>query len=239
MVVALPEPLFGALPDVRHIYFATDDFTSGASLLGLDASRLRELEKQIVEEADLLVGVTDSIVNRWPSQTAGHLVLPNGCVLADEPSPMSPRDVGLDTTGPLATVIGQFSPRIDLSLLEAVARSGEHLLLVGPHDPSFEPARFAALTALPNVDWVGQQPYEKVASYLRATTVGLTPYVDSAFNRASFPLKTLEYLAAGRPVVSTPLPAVDDLDTRHITQAAGPASFTDAAASAGACRPGS
>jgi hypothetical protein len=36
--------------------------------------------------------------------------------------------------------------------------------------------------------------------------VGLTPYADTPFNQASFPLKTLEYLSAGLPVVSTDLP---------------------------------
>jgi len=43
--------------------------------------------------------------------------------------------------------------------------------------------------------------------YIARFDVGLTPYTDSAFNRASFPLKTLEYLAAGKPVVSSDLPA--------------------------------
>ena len=55
--------------------------------------------------------------------------------------------------------------------------------------------------------------------------VGLTPYADTAFNRASFPLKTLEYLAAGRAVVSTPLPANDWLGTDLIDIAAGPSRF--------------
>jgi teichuronic acid biosynthesis glycosyltransferase TuaH len=45
-----------------------------------------------------------------------------------------------------------------------------------------------------------------VPAYRAAIDVGITPYTESDFNRASFPLKTLEYLAAGRPVVSTDLP---------------------------------
>ena len=38
-------------------------------------------------------------------------------------------------------------------------------------------------------------------SYMAALKVGLTPYGDNEFNRASFPLKTLEYLSAGIAVV--------------------------------------
>ena len=58
--------------------------------------------------------------------------------------------------------------------------------------------------------------------YLSQIDVGLTPYADSHFNRASFPLKTLEYLAAGLPVVSTDLPATRWLQTSHIRIASGP-----------------
>jgi teichuronic acid biosynthesis glycosyltransferase TuaH len=47
--------------------------------------------------------------------------------------------------------------------------------------------------------------------------VGLTPYADTSFNRASFPLKTLEYLAAGVPVVSTDMPAARWLNSEHVT----------------------
>ena len=43
-------------------------------------------------------------------------------------------------------------------------------------------------------------------AYIAATDIGITPYVDSPFNRASFPLKTLDYLSAGRPAVTTALP---------------------------------
>jgi teichuronic acid biosynthesis glycosyltransferase TuaH len=55
--------------------------------------------------------------------------------------------------------------------------------------------------------------------------VGLTPYADTDFNRASFPLKTLEYLANGLPVVSTDLPAVRWLDTDLIEVGTGPEDF--------------
>ena len=73
------------------------------------------------------------------------------------------------------------------------------------------------LLARDNVRWVGPKPFEALPSYLRAIDVGLVPYADSAFNRGSFPLKTLEYLAAGRGVVASDLPAIRWL----VEQAAG------------------
>jgi teichuronic acid biosynthesis glycosyltransferase TuaH len=100
-----------------------------------------------------------------------------------------------------------------MDLLEAVAESGVSLLLVGPRHARFELARMQRLLARDNVQWVGPKKFEELPSYLRAIDVGLVPYTDSAFNRGSFPLKTLEYLAAGRGVVATDLPAMRWLDT--------------------------
>ncbi|MFO1204699.1 MAG: glycosyltransferase [Burkholderiales bacterium] len=125
----------------------------------------------------------------------------------------------VDLPTPVAGVVGQLSSRIDIDLLFAVLDAGCSLLLVGPVVGDWESERFAALLAHPNVRWVGAVPYETVAEYLRVIDVGITPYADSPFNRASFPLKTLEYLAAGKPVVSTDLPAVRWLRTDLVTVA--------------------
>jgi teichuronic acid biosynthesis glycosyltransferase TuaH len=146
--------------------------------------------------------------------------------------------------GPTAGFVGHINERIDLGVLEAIADRGRSLLLVGPRNPSFEPDRFDSLIDRPNVQWVGPKPFPALPSYLRAIHVGLVPYGDSPFNRGSFPLKTLEYLAAGRPVISTDLPASRWLATDLVTVTAGPEQFADsvdqalAAPASAACRQG-
>ena len=113
--------------------------------------------------------------------------------------------------------------------MEAIAERGRSLLLVGPKDPAFEPERFSALVQRPNVCWVGLKPFEALPGYLRLIDVGIVPYCDNPFNRGSFPMKTLEYLSAGRAVVSTDLPSVLRwLATDLVTVASGPGEFADA-----------
>ena len=107
---------------------------------------------------------------------------------------------------------------------------GVSLLLVGPLDPKFEPTRLRALLAREDVQWVGPQPFERLPGYMALIDVGLVPYTSSAFNLSSFPLKTLEYLSAGLPVVSTNLPATRWLDTKLVDIAADPDSFGAVAA---------
>ena len=139
----------------------------------------------------------------------------------------APRALDVDLRNPIVGFIGHINSRIDMRLLEAIAERGRSLLLVGPRDLAFEPKRFAALLCKPNVRWVGFKPFDALPGYLRAIDVGVVPYEDSAFNRGSFPLKTLEYLAAGRSVVSTDLPATRWLDTDLIATASEPETFAD------------
>ncbi|MFD0656397.1 glycosyltransferase [Thermocatellispora tengchongensis] len=130
----------------------------------------------------------------------------------------------------MAGFVGHVNARIDLGLLERVAAAGHPLVIVGPASRDFAGGRFAELCALPNVHWVGRKPYVELPSYLRAIDVGLTPYADTAFNRASFPLKTLEYLAAGRAAVTTALPAAEWLAAGPLLRiAATPEDFARAA----------
>jgi len=136
----------------------------------------------------------------------------------------------VDLPGPIAGFVGHINSRTDLTLLEAVADAGTSLLLIGPKDPSFEPARFDRLVERRNVAYVGAQPFEQLPSFLKVIDVGLVPYGPTEFNKWSFPLKTLEYLAAGRPVVSTSLPAVRWLDTELVTLADAPGDFAASAA---------
>ena len=226
VVATNPHPRLTMFPGAVRVYYATDDFAAGAHLMGLPASGLERAERRRLEEADVLMSVSSEIGDRWSVGDRPLFVLPNGCDpghFADVDQAPLPPDV--DLPPPIAGMVGQLSPRIDLALLEAVADADISLLLVGPLSPAFEPARTARLMARPNVRWVGQKRYDELPSYLRVVDVGLTPYVDDPFNRASFPLKTLEYLSAGRGVVATRLPAVERLGTSLIRVASGTADF--------------
>ncbi|ANZ42273.1 hypothetical protein BBK82_46465 [Lentzea guizhouensis] len=195
--------------DALNVLYGTDDWVSGAALMNLDASRLRAEEKAALARTDVVLAVTPELAARWREHGVDPVVVPNGCDTAAyrciedvEPAPL-PDGFPAEVAG----VVGQLTDRIDIRYLEAVADTGIGLLLVGPRDPAWEPERFPALVARPNVHHPGAVPFSELPKWLRRMDVGLTPYADTAFNRASFPLKTLEYLAAGRAVVGSELPA--------------------------------
>ena len=221
------DDVLGTVPAARRILVGTDDYVAGAALMGQPAARLARDERRQLAVADVVTAVTPALARRWEEVSGRPVVLlPNGCdvdhyaAVDEAPVPAVP-----DLPSPVAGLVGTISERIDIGLLEAVAATGMGLLLVGPRRSSFAPGRFERLVAQPGVHWAGPQPYAALPGYLRLMDVGLTPYVDDAFNRASYPLKTLEYLAAGRPVVSTPLPAAVGLGTDLVLLGAGAGAF--------------
>jgi teichuronic acid biosynthesis glycosyltransferase TuaH len=218
VVSAWPQyPIFGVCSEQVSIYWAQDDFVGGAALLGFNAGHLEARELQVAASADVIVAANPLIAEGWRRRGRESVLIPFGVdaeAYAGVDQAAAPPDVNLP--GPIVGFIGQINDRIELRLLEAVADRGRSLLLVGPKDRAFAPQRFEALQRRPNVCWVGPKPFSSLPSYLRCIDVGIVPYRDTAFNRGSFPLKTLEYLAAGRPVVATDLPAIRWLATDQI-----------------------
>jgi teichuronic acid biosynthesis glycosyltransferase TuaH len=221
-------PVFGSCGEQVSVYWAKDDFVGGAELLRLNAKALDRHERKIAAAAHHVVAANPTVADTWRSRGLDPLLVPFGVDAAAfagiEHAPL-PSDVGLPK--PIVGFVGHINDRTDLRLLEAIADRGRSLLLVGPKSPGFEPRRFDALLRRRHVRWVGLKRAESLPGYLRVMDVGIVPYRDSRFNRGSFPLKTLEYLAAGRPVVATDLPGVRCLATDLIC-IAGPACFADA-----------
>ncbi|MCL3817855.1 glycosyltransferase family 4 protein [Aeromicrobium wangtongii] len=228
VVVSSPEQLLPAWDiDAVRVYYETDDFVAGAALLGFSSRYARRCRAANVRRSDVVMGVSADLTAEL-SGDAHAVTLPNGTnhrhFLATDEAP-APAEITLER--PVAGVVGQLNDRLDLGMLEAVADLEVGLLLLGPrHDSSPETrSRLEALLARPNVQWIDRQPFDRLPSFLAGMDVGLTPYTATAFNRSSSPLKSLEYLAAGLPVVSTDLPSARALDTDLVMLASTPVEF--------------
>src|SRR5207249_4443843 len=104
--------------------------------------------------------------------------------------------------GPLLGFFGTLAPWIDTELLKQVARAFPHgsIVLIGPVWIDCE------IPNLPNVHWLGPRSYADLPRYAAHFDVGLIPFRINTLTAYVNPLKLLEYLALGLPVVSTPLP---------------------------------
>jgi len=217
VLTSSPEPMLTAWRNtaVRRVYFATDDFVAGADLLGMSQRHAESARELNLAAADSVLAVSEPLAKTLRRGDRRAITFPNGC---DVELYMNVENVPSSTIvalpKPIVGVFGQLNERLDLSYLEILADAGESLLLVGPRYEVTDDfrARLDRLIARSNVQWLDRRPRTELPSLMKTLTVGLTPYVENEFNRASFPLKTLEYLAAGVPAVCTQLPATKLLD---------------------------
>lgn len=98
---------------------------------------------------------------------------------------------------------GVIDERLDLALMAQMAelRPDWHFVMIGPVvkiDPNSLPRR-------PNIHWLGPKGYPELPRYLAGWDVGLMPFAMNESTRFISPTKTPEFLAAGVPVVSTPI----------------------------------
>ena len=104
---------------------------------------------------------------------------------------------------PRAGFFGVLDERLDRHLLAAVAdlRPNVHFVLIGP----MAKLDLHELPRRPNLHYLGAKQYDELPAYVANWQVALMPFALNAATRFISPTKTPEYLAAGLPVVSTPI----------------------------------
>lgn len=98
---------------------------------------------------------------------------------------------------------GVIDERMDLNLIEGIAtrKHDWHIVMVGPV------AKISTdlLPKLPNIHYLGMKSYEELPSYISGWDIAMVPFAHNEATRFISPTKTPEYLAAGKPVISTPI----------------------------------
>ncbi|HEY0396770.1 MAG TPA: glycosyltransferase, partial [Acidimicrobiia bacterium] len=107
---------------------------------------------------------------------------------------------------PVAGYVGVIDERIDVTLLAGLAATlpDWDIHVVGP----VVKIDLESLPSAPNLFYPGPVPYTELPSIMAGFDVGLMPFALNEATRSISPTKTLEYLAAGLPVVSTRVPDV-------------------------------
>lgn len=138
-----------------------------------------------------------------------------------------------ELTHPLIVFTGAIvATKLDIGLLVALARARPDwsFALVGPVGPGDPRTDVSALASEPNVHLLGRRAYRQLPSVLRGADAGLIPYAHNELTNSIFPMKVYEYLAAGLPVVTTPLPALANVaNIASAPDAAGIARLLDTA----------
>jgi UDP-galactopyranose mutase len=195
-----------ALPFTRHlnalgvVYDCMDELSAFAGA----PPALREREAELMARADVVFTGGQTLYEAKRDQHRNVHPFPSSIDVAHfaraRESAADPIDQA-DIPHPRLGFCGVIDERMDLELLDTVAamRPDWHLVMVGPVakiDPASLPRR-------PNIHYLGGKDYKDLPEYLAGWDVALMPFALNDSTRFISPTKTPEYLAAGKPVVST------------------------------------
>ena len=201
--------LCGHLGESAVVYYCGDDFSA---LAGVDHQTAAEHESDLIKKSHLIFAASKTLINKFPEDKVQ--LLPHG-VDVSLFSTQVPRAKDLPSNHrPIAGFYGSLSQWLDYGLIEHVATAMPDwdFVFIGPNELDS-----LALPNLDNVHYLGPKPHHSLPSYSQHWDVSLLPFVDNEQIRACSPLKLMEYLAAGTPIVTTPFPALIPYQ-EHVTK---------------------
>lgn len=195
-----------ALPISRHLQRSAVVYDCMDELSAFHGAppKLTELERELFGLADVVFTGGQSLFESKRQQHKNVYLFPSSIDAAhfakarrSTPAPDDQKDIPHPRLG----FYGVIDERLDLDLLDKVAqlRPDWHFVIIGPV-VKINPA---TLPQHDNIHYLGQKSYQELPAYLAGWDVAMMPFARNESTRFISPTKTPEYLAGGKPVVST------------------------------------
>lgn len=213
------------------LYIWRDDFAGALDLIEHDFScyhlddeySFSDQDMPIPERELRLLQRVDQVVVHSPALLAkkGHVnprtvLIPNGVDYRKFSDPATePADIG-SIPHPRVGYAGVIKKQLDLALLARLAAARPHhsFVLVGPvMNVAGKEAQLQALLRLSNVHWLGAKAAAALPGYMQHFDVCVMCYEVNGYTRYIYPLKLNEYLATGRPTISSPIETVQQFSS--------------------------
>ncbi|MEZ4653413.1 MAG: glycosyltransferase [Candidatus Eisenbacteria bacterium] len=206
-------------------YHCVDDYAANP---GVDARRIARAEDRLVAAVDVVFAVSPPLRDRLATRHQRALLLTNvaevdrfaeASMTAAGAGPPETRAIPRPHLLYLGNLAGY---KVDLDRLARLAatRSDWSWILIGPVGRGDPDTDLSHLLALSNVHWLGEMPPARTPAFVATADVCLLPLAHGPSTESSAPIKIFEYLAAGRPVVSSQIPAVAALAAKSLLRTA-------------------
>jgi glycosyltransferase involved in cell wall biosynthesis len=212
------------------VYHCVDDLTA---IPGIDAEAFNTEERRLLEHAQTVFTTSQALADKCSAHHPKVHNFPNVVDVdhfaqawrVDAPLPA---DLAVIPEPRLAYVGALSDFKVDFELLDGLAAANPQwsLVLIGDEREGQHNPTLARMVLRPNVHLLGHRPYAELPHYLRGMGVGLLPTLVNDYTRSMFPMKYFEYLAAGLPVVSTPLAFTKECDHNFLGVATDAPAFS-------------
>ncbi len=190
----------------KILYEKVDDYAAAKGLVR--KATVDKLEKRLLKTAQLVIVTASRLKAKMKGSHDNVHLISNGCEtqhFQQVAKIRTPAEVIANLPRPRIGFVGALAYWCDLDLIEYLARSRPHwhFVFIGPrHTDTRQLQHFA------NIHLIGRVPYSVLPRYMAGIDVFINPYKQDSIADSCSPLKVFEYLAAGKPVVSVPMPEV-------------------------------
>ena len=168
------------------------------------------LERKLTQQADVVMATSKNLVKKLSAHTSNNVLhLPNAVNfdsfhIQSMPDTERPTELA-NAKNHVIGFIGNLDNRVNFKLLLKIAKAHTNmtLLIIGPQGIGFDHEIGHELQKMDNVVFTGPKNIKDLPQYLQYVSCAIIPFEINGFTKSIYPLKINEYLAAGRPVVST------------------------------------
>lgn len=180
---------------------------------------IREFEEKLLKKADLVFCTSNELYKNKVKINQNSHFIPNAIE-----SDFIDKTIGNNTyvdinniPKPRIGYIGKINIRLDFELIHNIAKNKPewHWIFIGPVEFSADKKLMNKLKYFKNTHFIGEIPHFEIPKYLKYLDVLTIPFVLDEYTKNMNPLKLYQYLACGKPIVSTNLPEVAEFSRQH------------------------
>jgi glycosyltransferase involved in cell wall biosynthesis len=204
------------MPHDLSVYHIDDEYSFSPT-----DSEVPPAERVLLETVDQAVIHSPTLMRKKGSFNPHTEYVPNGVDFRLYATPVPEPEDLRDIPHPRIGYVGYIKRMLNWTLLLELSLSHPQwsFIFVGPKSPHPDIEEvLGKMSKLPNVHFLGGKPTDGLGAYPQHFDVCIMPYGLDDYTKYIYPLKLHEYLASGKPVVSAPIPAVEDF--RHVVSIA-------------------
>lgn len=204
--------LIGRLNEKLVVYHCVDELSATPAI----PTSILEMEKKLLKKADLVLTTSKSLYEKKKVFNQNTYYMPNVADVAhfmtsaeNLPIPKDIARIKHPIIGFIGTIVAY---KLDIQLIKYIALTHQDwsIVLIGDVAEGDSKEEIGKLKTMANIFMLGGKRYEVLPSYIKAFDVCILPNRINEYTQNMFPMKFFEYLATGKPVVLTELPAIKE-----------------------------